>query len=143
MMAPDVRTYEGTSRWSAGQFIEVTPYPMLLMLALYGFTGAVIRGLTLPFALWFRSPTETLRVSFRLDGLFGAMATFPRGNVPLPFYENCKNKYGSGTRLCAAITSIQLAVCPIVDNFAAASYAIIRLKTPEPWFDMQECHSSI
>lgn len=88
--------------------------------------------MTLPFAFRFRFTTETLRVSFRLTagpGSFGAMFTFPRGNVPLPVYERCRNEDGSSTRSCiTAVIWVQPSVFPVVDDSVERSHATVRLE---------------
>lgn len=111
---------------------QAMPCTTLLLITVHGFAGAALGGLTLPFAFRFRFTTETLRVSFRLTagpGSFGATSTFPRGNVPLPVYERCRNEDGSSTRSCTiAIVSVQPAVSPVMDDSVVRSHAIVRLK---------------
>ncbi|KAF1929960.1 uncharacterized protein M421DRAFT_381593 [Didymella exigua CBS 183.55] len=107
------------------------------LLAFGGLAGAAIKGLTLPFGFRFEFPTETLRVSFDLyiagPGFFGALSTFPRGNVPFPGCQRRRTKDSNSTRSCATIMSIQLAVSLPVEDFMKRSYATVRLEACEPW----------
>lgn len=103
---------------------------IIVLFVVNGFAGAAMGSLTPHLAFRFRSTTETLRVRFRATagpGLFGAMSTFPRGNVPLPVYEISRNEDGSSTRSHTALVSAQPAVSPVVDDFAVEPYAIVSL----------------